>query len=377
MDERALAGLYGTFLGDLGHAARDELLADAWLAELERGEQLFPDSYGRLHLAFVLTGNIRSYLKGPDGRQLTVGQSRAGSMVGSATPGVAGSAIRIFTEASTHCELIVLNPRTVSSVFERHPEAYTALTIEVVRHLEEVYRAFAASAFGSLRERLVAHLLDVAEADNRGGLIAPVVQQDLADALGTAREVVGRTLRGLKADGLVSVARGGIALKDPAALLAAAGRWRVATPLSALDTSAAGHDTLDDAPQPVIAIDARGDIIYANESVERTFGWQPRALIGKSITNLLPTPVIASFLERFDSFMDRVSPGPIGLGADFHGRRIDGTEFPAEVTIFPVRGPAGVAVFASIVDVGYRQALRDFFRPRSGVPDPKDVLAST
>ena len=128
---------------------------------------------------------------------------------------------------------------------------------------------------------------------------------------------------------------------------------------------------------PVIAIDARGEIIYANDSVERTFGWEPRALIGRSLTELLPVPVMGFFLERFDSFMAEMSPGPIGVGASFHGRRRDGSEFPAEITVLPVRGPGGLAVFAAVVDVSYRQVLRDLVRGRDAVQTAEDQVLTT
>jgi CRP/FNR family transcriptional regulator len=86
----------------------------------------------------------------------------------------------------------------------------------VTERLYEVLEAFAGSAFGTVRQRVARHLLDLATARESGAmLLAPVSQQGLADAVGTAREVVARTLHDLRLAGLVETERNGIRLLDP------------------------------------------------------------------------------------------------------------------------------------------------------------------
>ena len=70
------------------------------------------------------------------------------------------------------------------------------------------------SAFATVRQRVARHLLDLASArvgeqpgsDHRAGreLVVQVSQQELANAVGTVREVVVRVLRELRQDGVVS-----------------------------------------------------------------------------------------------------------------------------------------------------------------------------
>jgi CRP/FNR family transcriptional regulator len=50
-------------------------------------------------------------------------------------------------------------------------------------------------------------------------IVVPVTQQELADAVGTAREVVVRVLRELRRDGVVRTERGYIVILDPARLV--------------------------------------------------------------------------------------------------------------------------------------------------------------
>lgn len=90
------------------------------------------------------------------------------------------------------------------------------LAEEVTRRLYEVLEAFAGNVFGSVRQRVARHLLDLAADRQQGAvLIASVSQQALADAVGTAREVVARTLHDLRRAGLVDTARKGVVLVDP------------------------------------------------------------------------------------------------------------------------------------------------------------------
>ena len=69
------------------------------------------------------------------------------------------------------------------------------------------------------RQRVACHLLDLAAEWQRGSkLLAPVSQQELADAVGTVREVVARVLRELREAGLVETTRSGVLITDPAGL---------------------------------------------------------------------------------------------------------------------------------------------------------------
>jgi hypothetical protein len=65
-----------------------------------------------------------------------------------------------------------------------------------------------ANMFIRVRQRVVRHLLELATDQQLGpDLVARVSQQEPADAVGTARDVVVRILRDLRAAGLVSTGR--------------------------------------------------------------------------------------------------------------------------------------------------------------------------
>jgi CRP/FNR family transcriptional regulator len=90
---------------------------------------------------------------------------------------------------------------------------------EVTRRLYETLEALAGNAFGSLRQRLARHLLDLAAARQQGrGLLVKATQQELADAVGSVRPVVARIIRDLRAEGLITTSSDGIIILKPAEL---------------------------------------------------------------------------------------------------------------------------------------------------------------
>ena len=104
----------------------------------------------------------------------------------------------------------------------RHPELAWALIESIAgrtRHLVDVVQNL---AMRNVRGRLARLLLDQAEAAERGESPTLMTQEEMANHLGTVREVVGRALRSLTADGIVEVERHRIVITDRARLIAAA-----------------------------------------------------------------------------------------------------------------------------------------------------------
>ncbi|MGL4651288.1 MAG: Crp/Fnr family transcriptional regulator, partial [Caldilineaceae bacterium] len=74
----------------------------------------------------------------------------------------------------------------------------------------------------NVRGRLAKLLLEQAESFERGDMPYAMTQEEMASRLGTVREVVGRALRSLIADGLVEFERNRIVVLDRARLKDAA-----------------------------------------------------------------------------------------------------------------------------------------------------------
>lgn len=110
----------------------------------------------------------------------------------------------------------------LQAIVTRYPRLAWALIENLAgraRHLLGVVQDLAAR---SVRGRLARLLLEQATTSEEGRTPIPLTQEEMAALLGTVREVVGRTLRGMAADGLIAVERQHIVIIDRAGLEAEA-----------------------------------------------------------------------------------------------------------------------------------------------------------
>jgi len=173
--------------------------------------------------ALVVRGLLRVFLTSAEGRQVTVRYARPGDVLGIAV--LVGGPASTSVQAVEPASVFRISARTLLAAARRDPRVSWAIAEELNRRLYEVLEQTAVNAFGSVRQRVAAHLLDLASAQQhpRGRLAARVSQQELADAAGSVREVVARVLRDLRVAGIVATTADSVVILDPAQLYAESG----------------------------------------------------------------------------------------------------------------------------------------------------------
>jgi len=118
--------------------------------------------------------------------------------------------------------LFRVSSRALTAAARRDSRVSWAIAEFLTRRLYENLEQTAINAFGSVRQRVAAHLLDLASVQQEpaGRLAARVSQQELADAAGTVREVVARVLRELRTTGIIATAADRIVILDASRLYA-------------------------------------------------------------------------------------------------------------------------------------------------------------
>jgi CRP/FNR family transcriptional regulator, cyclic AMP receptor protein len=213
LDPVVARAVAGSVFGAVPPESREILLADALRLDIPAGSVLYRDE-DAARTGLVITGLVRVYLTSADGRQVTVRYARPGATLG--VPMAVGGPVAVSAQAVTDSTLLLLRGAMVRSLAMADPRVAWPLAEEVTRLLYAVLDAFGGNVFGSVRQRVARHLLDLAAERQHGPeLVAPVSQQALADAVGTAREVVARTLRDLREAGLVESTKRGVLLLDP------------------------------------------------------------------------------------------------------------------------------------------------------------------
>jgi len=110
----------------------------------------------------------------------------------------------------------------------------------------------------------------------------------------------------------------------------------------------------DLSPSGMLAVDENGTIIAANREIERLFGWSQEELTGRSIESLVPQRWRKSHTAHRATFHDDPRARPMGSNRELFALRRDGTEFPVEIGLNPVRHGDRLVVLATVVDITTR-----------------------
>jgi formate hydrogenlyase transcriptional activator len=110
-------------------------------------------------------------------------------------------------------------------------------------------------------------------------------------------------------------------------------------------------------PSGVLVVNADGEIVFANDQLERQFGYSHGELIGQPIDVLVPELLQDDHSEYRQGFEDTQEIRPMGTGLELFGRRRDGREFPIDVGLNRITTDEGVFVLASVVDITGRREL--------------------
>ena len=113
---------------------------------------------------------------------------------------------------------------------------------------------------------------------------------------------------------------------------------------------------LEAAPDAMVVVNPRGEIVLLNLQAEKEFGYRRDELLGQKVTNIIPD----GFAERLRADGLR-SPADalaqqIGTGIELVGKRKDGAEFPIEIMLSPLDSAEGILVTAAIRDISVRKA---------------------
>jgi diguanylate cyclase (GGDEF)-like protein/PAS domain S-box-containing protein len=144
------------------------------------------------------------------------------------------------------------------------------------------------------------------------------------------------------------------ALPDPAGNLR--GFSEISRDLSEIKESGAKYrGLLEAAPDAMVVVNQRGEIVLLNVQAEKRFGYSRDELVGQKVKNIIPQ----GFAERLIADGTRTAAGAlaqqIGAGIELNGRRKDGSEFPIEIMLSPLESAEGILVTAAIRDISVRK----------------------
>jgi len=119
------------------------------------------------------------------------------------------------------------------------------------------------------------------------------------------------------------------------------------------------RELIDSAPDGFIVSDETGIVVFANRTAELQFGYERQELLGNPVSALIPERHHDAHHGHMTSYVADPRVRPMGLGLDLVGRRKDGSEFPVEISLSPLR-TSGNTLFTAIVrDISEHKAMEE------------------
>ena len=209
------------FLAGMPPKSREQILVNSTKIRYAAGTIAFqPGDPDRADI--LETGFARIYLSSPEGRQATIRYVHPGELMGGLL--VMGAAfdgsVQIVVDSTViHLDLLAVRRRVIAD-----PALGKAVASDLALRYSHAVRTIGLHAFGTVIQRVAFDLLERASRSqlSTGLLGADVSQQEIADGIGSARQVVTRGLAGLRSRGLVATTHRHVRILDPVRLEALA-----------------------------------------------------------------------------------------------------------------------------------------------------------
>ena len=204
------------YFSGLSPAELESLQGFIFETTADRGELIVLESEPAQALYFVVSGVVKVFKTSADGREQILQIVRPGESFNDA-PILDGGANPASAQAMGPVVLYGIKNRDMSSILRSHPQvALNVINVlsQKMRHLVSLVEDL---SFRHVTARLAKILLEYA-GDNVGPSKPRLTQQEMAAMAGTAREMIGRSLKELEDEGIIRLDHHRIVVTDKEAL---------------------------------------------------------------------------------------------------------------------------------------------------------------
>jgi CRP-like cAMP-binding protein len=182
------------------------------------GELIFSEGEPCNGLHIIARGKVRIFKTSMNGREQVLAVNGPGESVAE-LPVFDGGPFPASTSAVEDTEIAFISRRDFHSFCVEHPEVALKVLAVVGGRLRRLVGIIEELSFTTIRHRLISVLVKLAQSEGRKTtrgieFLLPSTHQELANQLGTVRELISRNLMRLQAEGLVDVDARQIVVKD-------------------------------------------------------------------------------------------------------------------------------------------------------------------
>jgi CRP/FNR family transcriptional regulator len=215
-----LAAVLGktALLSSLSQAELQMLAARSVRKLFSTSELLFSEGEPCNGLHIIARGKVRLFKTSVNGREQVLSVNVSGESVAE-IPVFDGGPYPASAIALEETEIVFISRRDFNAYCLEHPEVPLKVLTVVGARLRNLVGIIEELSFTTIRQRLISTLLKLAQSEGRKTARGiefqlPASHQELANQLGTVRELISRNLMRLQAEGLLDVDARQIVVRD-------------------------------------------------------------------------------------------------------------------------------------------------------------------
>ena len=209
-----------TYFAGLSQAGIDSIRKYIFEKKAERGEILLIEGEPAETLYFVVDGAVKVFKTSADGKEQILQIIRPGESFND-VPVFSGGENLASAEAMGPVVLNTIRKSDLEAVIQEHPQVAMNVVNVLSQRVQHLVSLVEDLSFRHVTGRVAKVLLE--HAGDGTGENPRLTQQEMAAMIGTAREMVGRSLKTLEGEGAIRMERNRIVITDQTALREMAG----------------------------------------------------------------------------------------------------------------------------------------------------------
>lgn len=200
-----------SILPNISENLRKEFQEKGIIKRVEAGEVILKENALIKHLPIVLSGNLKVMREDSSGREILLYFVKPGeSCIMSLFGGLYHEKSKIKALAEEESELLLLPADAIQAWINSYPDWTEFMLLLYHKRFEEILETVNEIAFQKIDERILKLLHKKADLNHSGEI--QTTHQQIADELGTSREVVSRLLKQLEKENKIILSRNKITL---------------------------------------------------------------------------------------------------------------------------------------------------------------------